>query len=268
MAKVRIDKLLVERGLVDELPQAQRLVMAGQVRVAGQIVRNSSESFLDDVLVEIEQGSRYVSRGGEKLAAALHSFKIDVNAMICADVGSSTGGFTDCLIQHGAQKVYAIDVGRGVLHWKLRQDPKVVIMEGVNARYLDHLPESIDLVTLDASFISSKVILPVVYNWFQSSIGQVIVLIKPQFEAEKSLSDRGKGVIKDPEVHKQVLFDVLGFARNEGYQVSGLISSPIRGPKGNVEFLAQLSLSVRTKVDLASLIEALIPPEKENWHSG
>jgi 23S rRNA (cytidine1920-2'-O)/16S rRNA (cytidine1409-2'-O)-methyltransferase len=261
MAKMRIDKILVERGLVEELPQAQRLVMAGQVRVDGQVVYNSSESFLDDVLVEIDRGPRYVSRGGEKLAAALRSFKIDGAGKICADVGSSTGGFTDCLLQHGAQKVYAIDVGRGVLHWKLRQDPRVVIMEGINARYLEQLPESVDLVTLDASFISSKVILPVVHNWFQNAIGRVILLIKPQFEAEKSQSARGRGVIKDPEVHKQVIFDVLGFAEDEGYQISGLLRSPIMGLKGNVEFLAELSLPGRTKVDLGRMIEALFPPK-------
>jgi len=257
MSKLRIDNMLVEKGLVESLSQAQRLVMAGQVRVDGQVVSNPSVSFMDNIFVEIDWGPRYVSRGGEKIEAALHGFEIEVTGRICADVGASTGGFTDCLLQHGAQKVYAIDVGRGILHWKVRQDPNVVVMEGVNARYIEHLPENIDLVTIDASFISAKVILRAVQSWFLDSIGRVIVLIKPQFEAEKSQTSRGKGVIKDPGVHKQVLSDVLGYAENEGYQLSGLMKSPILGPKGNVEFLADLTLPGHSQVDLQSMIEAL-----------
>ncbi len=257
MAKLRIDKLMVETGLVESISQAQRLVMAGQVRVDHQLVINPSISFPEDALIEIEWGPRYVSRGGEKLAAALDEFKMEVNGFICADVGASTGGFTDCLLQHGVQKVYAIDVGRGILHWNLRQDPRVVVMEGVNARYLDQLPERIDLVTLDASFISSKVILPVVRAWFHDLPGQVIVLIKPQFEATKSQSDRTKGVIRDPRIHRQVLSDVLHFADRESYQVSGLIRSPILGSKGNEEFLANLIFPGKTKVDLQKMIDGL-----------
>jgi 23S rRNA (cytidine1920-2'-O)/16S rRNA (cytidine1409-2'-O)-methyltransferase len=257
VAKLRIDELMVEKGLVENLSQAQRLVMAGQVRVDRQLVLNPSISFLVEALVEIEWGPRYVSRGGEKLAAALDAFKIEVVGMICADVGASTGGFTDCLLQHGVQKVYAIDVGRGILHWNLRQDPRVVVMEGNNARYVDQLPERIDLVTIDASFISSKVILPVVRAWLHDLPGQVIVLIKPQFEATKSQSDRNKGLIRDPQIHKQILFDVLRSAEKEGYQISGIIRSPILGSKGNEEFLAKLIFPGQTKADLQQMIQVL-----------
>ncbi len=261
MKKMRIDILLVEKGLVDSLSQAQRLVMAGKVRVDDQVVPNSAVSFFENVSIKIERGPRYVSRGGEKLAAALLEFNIDVSGMICADVGASTGGFTDCLLQHGCKRVYAIDVGRGILHWKIRQDRNVVVMEGVNARFLERLPEDIDFVTIDASFISSKVILPIVCGWFQELKGKVIVLIKPQFEADRSQTTRGKGVIRDPRVHKQVLYNVLEFAENEGYQISGLMRSPLLGPKGNVEFLARLSLPGQTKVDLKGVIDSLFNPE-------
>jgi 23S rRNA (cytidine1920-2'-O)/16S rRNA (cytidine1409-2'-O)-methyltransferase len=261
MKKIRIDLLLVEKGLVDSLSQAQRLVMAGKVRVDDQVVPNPAVSFFENVSIKIKQGPRYVSRGGEKLAAALQEFKIDVSGMKCADVGASTGGFTDCLLQHGCKRVYAIDVGRGILHWRIRQDPGVVVMEGVNVRFLERLPENIDFVTIDASFISSKVILPVVKGWFEEIIGQVILLIKPQFEADKSQTSRGKGVIRDPRIHKQVLYNVLEIAENDGYQISGLMRSPLLGPKGNVEFLARLTLHARTKFDLGDMIEPLFNPE-------
>jgi 23S rRNA (cytidine1920-2'-O)/16S rRNA (cytidine1409-2'-O)-methyltransferase len=261
MSKSRIDKILVGKKLVETLDQAQRLVMAGQVRAQGQVVFNPSESFPDDIHIEIDWGPRYVSRGGEKLAAALNKFKIEVNGLICADVGASTGGFTDCLLQNGAKKVYAIDVGRGVLHWKLRGDPKILLLEGINARSIDHLPEPVDLITLDVSFISSKTILLVLKSWFKQGIGKLIVLIKPQFEATKSQSALGKGVIKDPAIHKQVLFDVLQFADKNGYQIAGLMQSPIIGPKGNKEFLAELVLPAGRNVELTEMVEALFPQD-------
>jgi 23S rRNA (cytidine1920-2'-O)/16S rRNA (cytidine1409-2'-O)-methyltransferase len=261
MAKLRIDKLVVERDLVKTLDQAQRLIMAGQVRAQGQVVFNPSDSFSEDVQIDIDWGPRYVSRGGEKLAAALNEFNVEVRGLICADIGASTGGFTDCLIQHGARRVYAIDVGRGILHWKLRQEPKIVIMEGSNVRLLEQLPESIDLITLDVSFISSKTIYPVVRSWFKDGSGILLALIKPQFEATKSQSSMGKGVIRDPAIHKQVLYDVLQYAVTEGYQIAGLMQSPIMGPKGNKEFLAELTFPSQSNVDLERMIEALFPLE-------
>lgn len=241
VSKTRLDVLLVERGLVASRSLAQRLVMAGQVRVDGQVAIKPSVKVHGGVAIEIDAGPRYVSRGGEKLEAALDEFQLDVAELTCADVGASTGGFTDCLLQHGAKRVYAIDVGKGILDWKLRQDARVDVMEETNARYVVKLPESVDLVTIDASFISLKVLLPVVKGWFGNKGGQVIALIKPQFEAGRKVVSKGKGVVRDPEVHKQVLEDVLGFAQKEGYGVSGLVRSPLMGPKGNTEFLAQLT---------------------------
>lgn len=257
MKKVRIDLLLVERGLVESRTKAQRLVMAGQVRVNDQIVPKPAVAFPEDVSIEIVQGPRYVSRGGEKIEAALREFDINVLGLICADVGASTGGFTDCLLQNEADKVYAIDVGRGILHWKLRQDLRVIVMEGSNARYMERLPEQVDLVTIDASFISLKVLLPVVREWFREPLGDAIVLIKPQFEAGKSEATRGKGVIRDLEVHRRVLYNILNYAQESGYQVMGLVRSPLLGPKGNVEFLARLIYPGQAETDLPELVEPL-----------
>lgn len=254
MPKLRLDLLIVERGLAESRSLAQRLVMAGQVRVNGEIELKPSTNVPPDARLEIDQGARFVSRGGEKLQAALDAFPIAVQGRVCADVGASTGGFTDCLLQHGARRVYTIDVGKGILHWKLRQDPRVVVMEGINARHVERLPEPISLATVDASFISLKILLPVIRNWFpgqldeleagfsQSGDASVVALIKPQFEAGRSEVARGQGVVRDPQIHRRVLMDVLSFVSQTGYQIQGLIRSPILGPKGNVEFLAWLNL--------------------------
>jgi 23S rRNA (cytidine1920-2'-O)/16S rRNA (cytidine1409-2'-O)-methyltransferase len=266
MKKMRIDILLVERGLAESRSLAQRLVMAGQVRVNGQVVPKPAVTFPPDASIEIDLGARYVSRGGEKLESALQDFGIEIAGKVCADVGASTGGFTDCLLQHGAQKVYAIDVGRGILHWKLRQRPDVVALEGTNARYLKRLPEPVDLVTIDASFISLKILLPVIRDWYRESGGETIVLIKPQFEAGKSETARGKGVIRNPEVHKQVIYEVLNNAELASFQIKDLMRSPLLGPKGNVEFLASLSYPGQSKSDLQSIVEpifTMLPPTEE-----
>ncbi len=260
MPKIRLDILLTERGLAESRAKAQALIMAGQVRVNGQTALKAGANVADDSALEVESGPRFVSRGGEKLDAALESFAIDVNGFTCVDVGASTGGFTDCLLQRGAAKVYAIDVGKGILHWKMRQDSRVVVMEETNARFVESLPEKIDLITIDASFISLKTLLPVVKKWAplqlppnaeplggvaRSAEGGwgIIALIKPQFEAGKKDVARGEGVIRDPAIHKQVLTDVLTFAHAEGFGLRGLIRSPLLGPKGNTEFLAWLALS-------------------------
>lgn len=239
MPKQRIDVLLVKRGLAESRNKAQRLVMAGQVRVDGQKVMKSSEQVAEDAELTVDRGPRFVSRGGGKLLAGFEAWGIDVSGLVCADVGASTGGFTDCLLQHGAAKVYAIDVGRGILHWKLRQDERVVVMEGTNARYVETLPEAVDLVTIDASFISLKVLLPVVKGWLADG-GEVIALIKPQFEVGKEEAARGKGVIKDSKVRQRVVDEIEAFAQEQGLSQKGLIESPVKGPKGNVEFLLWL----------------------------
>ena len=256
MPKTRLDLLIVERGLAESRAKAQALIMAGQVRVDGQTAHKPATPVLVESTLSVDSGPRFVSRGGEKLDAALEAFALDVRGLACADVGASTGGFTDCLLQREAAKVYAIDVGKGILHWKLRNDLRVVVMEETNARFVESLPEPVALVTVDASFISLKVLLPVVKKWFgpnppappfpdrEGGMGGlgVIALIKPQFEAGKKDVARGEGVIRDPAIHKQVLLDVLTFAQAEGFGLRGLIRSPLLGPKGNVEFLAWLSL--------------------------
>jgi len=258
MKKQRIDVLMVKRGLVESRNKAQRLIMAGEVRVAGEMIHKPSIQVADDAQIEVKERPKYVSRGGKKLAAAIEAFKVNVSGKVCADVGASTGGFTDCLLQNGAEKVFAIDVGYGVLHWKLRQDPRVVVMERVNARYLDQLPEVVDLVTIDASFISLKLILPAVMGWFDGSEGQVIALIKPQFEAGRKAAAVHAGVIKDPAIHDQVLMETLLEAQSLGLTTMGLIPSPIKGPKGNVEFLADLHVSHSPQPALKEMVQAAI----------
>jgi 23S rRNA (cytidine1920-2'-O)/16S rRNA (cytidine1409-2'-O)-methyltransferase len=268
MPKTRLDLLLVERGLAESRAKAQALVMAGQVRVDGQVELKSSTQVAPGAQLDLETGPRFVSRGGEKLEAAFASFPIPVEGRVCADVGASTGGFGDCLLQHGAAKVYAIDVGKGLLHWKLRSDPRVVVMEETNARHVEALPEAVSLVTIDASFISLKILLPVAQKWLDFSLltshpeegargkgrGEIIALIKPQFEAGRKESARNKGVIRDPAVHRSVLTDVLTFAQEQGFGVRGLLRSPVLGPKGNGEFLAWLGIGSEAK-DLEALIE-------------
>ena len=268
MHKTRLDLLLVEHGLAESRTKAQALVMAGQVRVDGQVEIKPSAQIAPAAHLDLETGPRFVSRGGDKLEAALTTFPVDVTGRVCADVGSSTGGFADCLLQHGAAKVYAIDVGKGSLHWKLRNDPRVVVMEETNARFVEKLPEPVSLVTIDASFISLKILLPVVKGWFLlpsgsphfeemggETEGGVIALVKPQFEAGRKETARNKGVIRDPAVHKSVLTDVLSFAQGQGFAVRGLARSPVLGPKGNVEFLAWLRMG-KPGLEIGNLIEA------------
>jgi 23S rRNA (cytidine1920-2'-O)/16S rRNA (cytidine1409-2'-O)-methyltransferase len=266
MHKTRLDMLLVERGMAASRSLAQRLVMAGQVRVNGQVELRASVKLLPDAHIEVETGPRFVSRGGEKLDAAMKAFSLDVRGRVCADVGASTGGFTDCLLQYGASKVYAIDVGQGLLDWKLRQDQRVIVLEKTNARYLEKLPEPVDLITMDVSFISLQVILPVARNWLSTALepshgtaASVIGLIKPQFEAGRQETRRGKGVIRDPLIHRQVLLDVLEFAGQQGYAVRGLIRSPLLGPKGNTEFLAWLEYPGVSGMEIEDLVGQLLP---------
>lgn len=246
--KERLDNLMVTRGLADDQAQAQSLVMAGQVRVAGQVVFQSGTLLEIDTEITLKSGPRFVSRGGEKLEGALQTFPIQVEGRVCADVGASTGGFTDCLLQHGAVRVYAIDVGKGILDWRLRHDQRVIVMEGTNARHIERLPEPVSLVSIDVSFISLKVILPVVRDWLDQGVkNEIVALIKPQFEAGREQAGRGKGVIRDTTIHHQVLQGILSFAQEEGFDVFGLILSPLKGPKGNMEFLTWMGYQAPDK---------------------
>ena len=259
MPKVRLDVLLVEKGLADSRAKAQALIMAGQVRVAGQVALKPAVAVQPDATLTVDMGPRYVSRGGEKIEGALDTFKIDVTGFVCADVGSSTGGFTDCMLQHGAVKVYAIDVGKGILHWKLRNDSRVVVMEETNARFVESLPEKIDFVTVDASFISLRTLLPVIAKWNVQS--GIVALIKPQFEAGKKIVSRGDGVVRDPEVHRQVLIDVLTFAKAEGFGLRGLVKSSLLGPKGNAEFLVWMDMNPSEAV-VEEFVNGLFPRDE------
>jgi 23S rRNA (cytidine1920-2'-O)/16S rRNA (cytidine1409-2'-O)-methyltransferase len=259
--KIRIDRLLVERGLAHSRTLAQRLVMAGQVRANGEIVHKPSNMVEAEAQIEVDSGPRFVSRGGEKLAASLEAFELNPVGWKCVDIGSSTGGFTDCLLQAGAEHVYAVDVGHGQLHWKLRNDSRVTAMEGVNARELVSLPARVDLAVIDVSFISLRLIFPQVARWLVEA-GQVIALVKPQFEAGKDEVGKG-GVVSEPATHKKVLEKVTEAAVREHLEPRGMMRSPLIGPKGNVEFLLwmQQAASDRTLsegISAEKLIESVL----------
>ncbi|MFH0908241.1 MAG: TlyA family RNA methyltransferase [bacterium] len=239
MSSIRLDLLLVQRGLAESREKAQRLIIGGHVRVAGQVHSKPGHTYPADADVSVDGPIRFVSRGGEKLEGALLHFNIDPTGLMCADVGASTGGFTDCLLQHGAARVYAIDVGQGQLHWKLRNDPRVIVMEGINARYLtaESLPEKAALAVIDASFISLTLLLPAVTQVLAGG-ARVISLIKPQFEAGREQVGKG-GVVRDPAVHEDVIARVKESGeRCAGLRWQGVCPSPLKGPAGNTEFLA------------------------------
>jgi 23S rRNA (cytidine1920-2'-O)/16S rRNA (cytidine1409-2'-O)-methyltransferase len=239
----RLDQTLVERGLCTSREQAKRLILAGQVRINGQMAHKPSDQAKATDSLLLIATEKFVSRGGLKLEHAVQHFDLSVSGLTAVDLGASTGGFTDCLLQHGAQKVYAVDVGQGQLAWKLRQDPRVVVMEKTNARMLT--PSSfpapflpVHLVVADCSFISLRKILPAAVALLQRS-GKIVALIKPQFEAGKREADKGAGVIRDPAVHERVLQDLRTFATAElGLTWIGVVESPLLGPAGNKEFLA------------------------------
>ena len=234
---IRLDQLLVQKGLVASRQKAQALILAGEVLVNGQTVTKAAAAFAEEADVVLKEQPRYVSRGGDKLAGALTEFAIDVNGLVCLDVGASTGGFTDCLLQHGAVRVYAFDVGTNQLDWRLRQDPRVIAKEGFNGRFLGtgDLPERPALAVIDVSFISLKLILPPVVQVLAPE-GQIVALIKPQFEAGREQVGKG-GVVRDPAVHEAVVKGVRDFAEQElGLIGRGVCQSPLRGPAGNVEF--------------------------------
>src|SRR5947207_14518424 len=242
MKRERIDKLLVECGLAPTRTKAQAMVMAGVVLVEEQLVNKPSEKFPLEANIRIkgagDPASRYVGRGGLKLEAALRDFQIDVSGWLCLDVGASTGGFTDCLLQHGARQVVAVDVGRNQFDWRLRGDPRVELREGVNARYLkpEDFDQKFDLATIDVAFISATMILPAVVPSLANQ-GRIITLIKPQFEVGKGEVGKG-GIVNDPAKHQRVVDEVNRVAEDLGLRVCGVIRSPIHGASGNVEFLA------------------------------
>ena len=254
MGRKRLDVLLVERGLAETREKAQALISAGEVSVTGKVVDKPGTAVDESSALVVAQPPPYVSRGGFKLEHALAAFNISVAGLVAADVGASTGGFTDCLLQRGAARVYAVDVGYGQLDWRLRNDPRVVVLERTNARYLTALTEPVDMATLDVSFISLALVLPAVAGWLKVG-GYAVALVKPQFEAGRGQVPRG-GVVRDPAVHKQVLARITTWALANGWRVGGLTPSPILGPAGNREFLALLTRGGATLASAA--IDAVV----------
>lgn len=259
MAKKRLDILLTERGMVDSRHKAQALIMAGQVYVNGQKVDKAGTNLEENAEIELRgQTLAYVSRGGLKLEKAMKTWPIVLDGFICGDIGASTGGFTDCMLQNGAVKVYAVDVGYGQLAWSLRSDERVVCLERTNARYLTHeqVPDELDFASVDVSFISLKLILPALRGLLRPS-GQVVCLIKPQFEAGKDKVGK-KGVVRDPAIHLEVLEHFLEHAKEADFTVKDITFSPIRGPEGNIEYLGWLSAGAGNDYegDLRCLVDA------------
>ena len=243
--KKRLDVLLTEQGYADTRSKAQAIIMSGQVYVDGQKADKPGVSYEETVQLEVRGAAcPYVSRGGLKLEKALRDFGVEPKGYICSDSGASTGGFTDCLLQQGASKVFAIDVGYGQLDWKIRSDPRVVVMERTNIRYVtpEDLGEPLDLSVIDVSFISLKIVLPAIKNLLKPDVGQVLCLIKPQFEAGKEKVGK-KGVVREPEIHKEVLDMFVELAASLDFTILGLTFSPVKGPEGNIEFLGHLTLA-------------------------
>lgn len=247
MVKKRLDALLVEEGIARDIEKARALIGVGRVLVNGQPGTKSGSLYCADSTLELKPKQPFVSRGGMKLAAGLDSFGVSPQGLICADIGCSTGGFTDCLLQGGAARVYSVDVGYGVLDWKLRNDDRVVVLERTNARYLtrDHIPEPIDLAVIDASFISLALLFESVGELFGGDI-QIIALVKPQFELPRKKVARG-GVVKEDILHDEALDMVRSYAEDAGLSCKGVIKSPIQGAKGNVEFLMYLTAKTDLK---------------------
>jgi 23S rRNA (cytidine1920-2'-O)/16S rRNA (cytidine1409-2'-O)-methyltransferase len=243
MAKRRLDTLLVDRGLAADQKKAQALVMAGAVTVDERPAPKAGTLVDEDAALRLAERPRYVSRGGEKLKHALDAFGLDVHGLVAADVGASTGGFTDCLLQHGAERVYAIDVGKGQLDYRLRNDPRVDVWEGVNARGLGPLTEPVDIITIDVSFISLRLVLPNISGMFLMGLGDVVALMKPQFEARKNEVPRG-GVIRDPHLHATIIGRFAAWCVSNGFRIVDLTSSPILGADGNREFFFWLRLDL------------------------
>ncbi len=239
--KIRLDKLLVARGLAESRHKAQAIIGSGQVLVAGHVMDKAGSQVDEGLEITIKDRCPYVSRGGLKLAKGLDYFHLDPSGLICADIGASTGGFTDCLLQNGATLVYAVDVGYGQLDWKLRQDPRVVVLERTNARYLSHenIPQALDLAVIDAAFISIKLLIPALLPLFGDKPISILSLIKPQFEVGKGKVGKG-GVVTDPALHNGVVESIKEFITGLNLSHGGVTESPILGPKGNKEFLIHI----------------------------
>lgn len=266
MAKIRLDVYLTEKGLTSSRERAKALIMAGQVYIKNQKC-DKAGTMLDENETEVQvrgEQLKYVSRGGLKLEKAMQEFPITLEGKVTMDIGASTGGFTDCMLQNGARKVYAVDVGYGQFAWKLRSDERVVNMERTNIRYVtpEDIGEPIDFASIDVSFISLKLVLPAAYNLL-SPDGEIVALIKPQFEAGKGQVGK-KGVVRDKNIHFDVIRGVLDFATENGFKLLGLSFSPIKGPEGNIEYLAYIKKSDETEKITDEEILAIVEKSHEN----
>jgi len=265
--KKRLDVILIEKGFFESREKAKASIMAGVVYVDEQKVDKAGEMVLTEAKIEVRGNvCPYVSRGGLKLEKAINEFDIDLTDKVCMDIGASTGGFTDCMLQNGAKKVFSVDVGYGQFAWKLRQDPRVVCMERTNIRYVTYedIGELLDFASIDVSFISLTKVLPVAFNLTKDS-GEVVALIKPQFEAGREQVGK-KGVVRDSKVHKEVIEKVIEFSKSIGFKVKNLSFSPIKGPEGNIEFLLYLSKIEENDVDVDEIIKKTdIFKQKINW---
>lgn len=251
----RLDLALVERGLVTSRERAQALILAGQVRVDERVERRAAQLTDEGTQITLTASRRYVSRGGVKLEHALRSFNLDVTGQVCIDAGASTGGFTDCLLQRGAARVYAVDVGYGQFDWQLRNDPRVILLERTNVRHLELLPELGDFACADVSFISLRLVLPTLMRLIMTT-GPIVTLVKPQFEAGRGAVKRG-GVVREPPVHRSVLNELTAFSASIDLGLQDLTASPLRGPAGNIEFLA-LWRRGGPRIDAAELIGSVV----------
>ena len=236
--RIRADELVVRQGLAPSRSRAKVLIMAGEIMTADRRVEKPAEQLPTDAVLSLKNKPRYVSRGGLKLEAALEAFDIDVSGLVAADIGASTGGFTDCLLQAGARRVFAVDVGYGQLDYTLREDPRVVVMERQNARYLEPLDEPMDIIVVDVSFISLKLVLPALVKSLADN-GSIVALVKPQFEAGRGVVNR-QGVVRDDRVRRRVVREIIDFSTTLDLGYAGLIRSPLKGPAGNEEFLLHL----------------------------
>ena len=257
MSKQRIDILLVEKGFFESREKAKASILAGIVYVDNQKVDKAGEDVNEDAVIEVRGNAcPYVSRGGLKLEKAVNNFGLILQDKICMDMGASTGGFTDCMLQNGAKKVYAVDVGYGQLDWKLRTDERVICMERTNVRYLteNEVPDKLEFVSIDVSFISLTKVLPVAYN-LTSENGEVVCLIKPQFEAGREQVGK-KGVVRDSKVHQEVIEKVINFSKELGFKIKNLSFSPIKGPEGNIEFLLYLSKTEENEIDVEKVVDS------------
>lgn len=267
--KIRLDLAVVNTGQCESREKAKALIMAGLVYVDGQKQLKAGTTVRPDAIIEIKgKANPFVSRGGLKLQKAAENFDINLENCVCMDIGASTGGFTDCMLSHGAKKVYAIDVGYGQLAWKLRTDERVVNMERTNFRYVTHeqIPEEIDFASVDVSFISLKIILPVLRELLKEN-GQAVCLIKPQFEAGKENVGK-KGVVRDPQVHISVVNTILNFARGCGYSLKNIDFSPIKGPEGNIEYLMHIQKTAEAENFCTETAESLVKRSHEVLDSG